>query len=322
MPTVLIVDDSSVERRVVYGLLDKETQWRLTEARDGEEALGMIEQQLPDLVLTDLQMPGMDGLQLTQEIRRRFPLVPVVLMTAQGSEEIAVQALECGAASYVPKSDLVRQLTDVLDRVMAAAGEKRSLSQLMRCLTEWRASFQLESDAALVLSLVAHLQRVMSEMRLFDESERLRVGVALEEALLNAAHHGNLEISSDLREEDHTAYYQLARDRLTEEPYAGRRIRVDAILNPDRAEFVIADEGPGFDPSSLPDPTDPANLDRPCGRGLLLMRTFMDDLSYNETGNQVRLVKRSDRPSEQQSGQQSDRGQRDAVGEHESKASA
>ena len=293
MPTVLIVDDSTVERKVVHGLLDKETNWSLKEARDGEEALGMLAEQLPDLVLTDLQMPGMDGLQLTQEVRRKFPLVPVVLMTAQGSEEIAVQALECGAASYVPKSDLVRQLIDVLDRVLAAAGEKRSLSQLMSCLSEWRACFELPSDASIVLSLVAHLQRVMSEMRLFDESERLRVGVALEEALLNAAHHGNLEISSQLREEDHNEYYRLARQRLDEEPYASRRIRVDVLLNPERADFTIADEGPGFDPSSLPDPTDPANLDRPCGRGLLLMRTFMDELSYNSSGNQVRLMKRA-----------------------------
>ena len=294
MPTVLIVDDSNVERRVVRGLLEKETNWGLVEARDGEDAIRMLEEdQLPDLVLTDLQMPGIDGLQLTQEIRRKYPLVPVVLMTAQGSEEIAVQALECGAASYVPKSDLVRQLTDVLDRVLAAAGEKRSLSQLMRCLQEWRANFELPSDTSVVLSLVAHLQRVMSEMRLFDESERLRVGVALEEALLNAAHHGNLEISSQLREEDHQAYYRLARERLDEMPYSERRIRVDVVLNPERAEFTILDEGPGFDRSCLPDPTDPANLDRPCGRGLLLMQTFMDDLTYNDTGNQVRMVKRA-----------------------------
>ena len=297
MPTVLIVDDSTVERRVVRGLLEKESHWRLAEARDGEEAIRMLDTEaLPDLVLTDLQMPGIDGLQLTQEIRRRFPLVPVVLMTAQGSEEIAVQALESGAASYVPKSDLVRQLADVLDRVLAAAGEKRSLSHLMRCLTEWRAGFELPSDAGIVLSLVAHLQRVMSEMRLFDESERLRVGVALEEALLNAAHHGNLEISSKLREEDHQKYYDLARQRLDQQPYADRRIRVDVLLSPDRAEFHIADEGKGFDRSCLPDPTDPANLDRPCGRGLLLMQTFMDELSYNDVGNQVRLVKRVSEP--------------------------
>ena len=60
----------------------------------------------------------------------------------------------------------------------------------------------------------------------------------------------------------------------------------------DHGAFVIRDEGPGFDPRELPDPTDPTNLERPSGRGLLLMRTFMDDVSYNDDGNQVTLIKR------------------------------
>ena len=54
--------------------------------------------------------------------------------------------------------------------------------------------------------------------------------------------------------------------------------------------YTVRDEGPGFDPASLPDPTDPANLDRPCGRGLLLMRTFMDNVIFNDKGNEVTLA--------------------------------
>jgi anti-sigma regulatory factor (Ser/Thr protein kinase) len=62
---------------------------------------------------------------------------------------------------------------------------------------------------------------------------------------------------------------------------------------PGEATFVIQDEGPGFDPASLPDPTDPENLDKVSGRGLLLMRTFMDEVSYNDRGNQVTMIKRT-----------------------------
>jgi anti-sigma regulatory factor (Ser/Thr protein kinase) len=58
-----------------------------------------------------------------------------------------------------------------------------------------------------------------------------------------------------------------------------------------KATFIITDEGPGFDVSSLPDPTDPANLETPSGRGLLLMRTFMDDVKYNATGNRCTMIK-------------------------------
>jgi anti-sigma regulatory factor (Ser/Thr protein kinase) len=58
------------------------------------------------------------------------------------------------------------------------------------------------------------------------------------------------------------------------------------------AVFVVRDEGPGFDPTSLPDPTDPINLERVSGRGLLLIQTFMDHVEHNETGNQITMIKR------------------------------
>jgi anti-sigma regulatory factor (Ser/Thr protein kinase) len=57
------------------------------------------------------------------------------------------------------------------------------------------------------------------------------------------------------------------------------------------AKFIVRDEGPGFDPHGLPDPTDPANLEKASGRGLLLMRTFMDSVSFNDLGNEVTMVK-------------------------------
>ena len=71
-----------------------------------------------------------------------------------------------------------------------------------------------------------------------------------------------------------------------------RRIHVLVTLSPSEARFVIRDEGPGFDPESVPDPTDPANLERESGRGLLLMRTFMDEVRFNQAGNEVTLIKR------------------------------
>lgn len=293
MPAALVVDDSAVERRLVCGLLEREQSWELAEASDGQDALEQIAVRCPDVVVTDLQMPVMDGLGLVRAVRQQHPLIPVVLMTSQGSEEIAVRALESGAASYVPKSELAHQLVEILERVLAAAGENRSLSKLMRSMTHWNADFSLGNDPSILLSLVAHLQRLMTEMSLFDESERLRIGVALEEALLNASYHGNLEVSSTLREQDHSAYYDLAQERMQLPPYESRRVAVSCEMTPTHVRYVIEDEGPGFDIGTLPDPTDPAFLDRPCGRGLLLMRTFMDVVEYNEKGNRVELMKRT-----------------------------
>ena len=77
-----------------------------------------ITQQHPLAVLTDLDMPEMNGLDLVVALRREHPSIPVILMTAFGSEEIAIQALQSGAASYVPKRALARDLIATLQDVL------------------------------------------------------------------------------------------------------------------------------------------------------------------------------------------------------------
>ena len=291
MTTVLIVDDSPVDCKLAGGLLLKKTNWDVVYAADGRQALEKIELHVPDLVLTDLQMPEMDGLELVSAIRKQYPLLPVVLMTAKGSEEIAVKALQRGAASYVPKRKLAQDLVETVQLVLSAAREDRSYSQLMNRMEQNHCRFVLENDLALIAATVQYLQEVNRNMKICDEADRLRVGVALEEALLNAYYHGNLEVGSELRERDHKAYYELALRRAAQSPWGDRRITVEATFTPSKAVYVVRDEGAGFDASKVPDPTDPANLERPCGRGRLLMQTFMDEVNYNDIGNEVTCIK-------------------------------
>ena len=119
--TILVVDDSAVDRVVARRLLEKHGAWRVAQAADGAEALDAIAQSAPGAVLTDLQMPRVDGLALVEQIRERFPRVPVVLMTGNGSEEIAIAALRAGAASYVPKRNLTTDLISSVEQVLAAS---------------------------------------------------------------------------------------------------------------------------------------------------------------------------------------------------------
>ena len=88
---------------------------------------------------------------------------------------------------------------------------------------------------------------------------------------------------------------RMAEYRRRRPPYRDRRLHVRARLSRREAVYVIRDEGPGFDPSQLPDPTDPSNLDRVSGRGLLLIRTFMDKVHHNKEGNQITMIKRRDK---------------------------
>ena len=244
------------------------------------------------MALTDLQMPEVNGLELVEAIHRDYPFVPVILMTAHGSEEIAATALQKGAASYVPKHNLASDLAFTVANVLKVTQTSRDQQQVLECLEETQFHFVLGNDLARIQMLIGHLQDQMSQMRLVDKNGLIRVGTALIEVLVNAIEHGNLEVSSVLREDpDHNAYKTLVEQRRHQSPYRERRVRLTARFSRREAVYVVRDEGPGFDVSSLPDPTDPSNLEKSSGRGLLLIRTFMDEVRFNSTGNEITLRK-------------------------------
>jgi CheY-like chemotaxis protein len=291
MPRILVVDDSATDRCLIGGLLADNAEWSVEYAAEGREAFEQIGRRPPDLVLTDMLMPVMNGLELVEAVRKKFPHVPVVLMTSQGNEEIAVEALRRGAASFVSKQRLAVQLSETIANVLSINRRAKSQAQLHGRLCESMYRFELENDPAQFAPLLSFLQEETVQFRLWDDIEAMRVGIALHEALTNALYHGNLEVSTALREINDAAYLAEIEEHRRQPPFCQRRISVEAAFSRSAARFVVRDGGPGFNPACLPDPTDPENLERTCGRGILLMRTFMDEVRYNDAGNTVTLVK-------------------------------
>ncbi len=292
MPTILLVDDTDFDRQVAAHLLQDVPDAVVCVASCGADALALLTTREIDLVVSDLRMPGMSGLDLLDRMREEHPLVPVVIMTSQGSEELAVDALRRGAASYVPKANLPRDLASTAATVLEAAARRRGESLLMDCLAMSHQQFEIPNDRTLVPRVVGCVQETLARLGLCDDRARTRVGVAMEEALVNAIVHGNLEVSSELRERADDSFSRLVESRRRQLPYAERRVTVVIRATPDEAAIIVRDEGPGFDVSKLPDPTDPENLVKCSGRGILLMRAFLDEVAYNETGNEVTMTKR------------------------------
>jgi len=290
MLNVLIVDDIETDRMLATGVFDQQPDWVVTTANDGQLGFESIKNHAPDIVITDLMMPNMDGLELVRAITREYPSVPVVLMTSQGSEEIAIEALQSGAASYVPKRNLTRALFSIVERVMSASRDEQTRLDLYNHINRTETA-ELQNDIALISPLVRHLSRAVESFGVCGQSGSRAVALALDEALTNAIYHGNLEVDSRLRDSQDMRYYEVAKQRCLEAPYRDRRIRVNAKFSRSEAVISIADDGPGFDPSILPDPTDPRNISRPHGRGVMLMRTFMDKVVFNSVGNEVTLTK-------------------------------
>lgn len=100
----------------------------------------------------------------------------------------------------------------------------------------------------------------------YDESASFAIRLALEESLNNAFKHGNRADPN-------------------------KTITVSYDVTEERVEFSVRDEGSGFNPNKVPDPTADENLENPSGRGIMLMKAYMDEVCYNDQGNQVRMVK-------------------------------
>jgi CheY-like chemotaxis protein/anti-sigma regulatory factor (Ser/Thr protein kinase) len=287
MPKLLVVDDVATDRLRISGLAARWMNSTVLQASDGASALSMIEEHQPDIVLTDLNMPEMNGLQLVEAIRDQYPYIPVILMTADGSEEIAALALQKGAASYVPKRNLAQNLERTLQQVHVTARDSQIQPDVMHQIQSTRTVLVLYCDRQLIRSTVGLLVNFLRCMPLGDETERMRTGIALEEALLNAYYHGNFEVTSAGGSPQN--YDVIAAERTADREYGNRKIHVEADVSRERAIFVIRDEGMGFDPAPFL-----TNRSKPLDdrhRGIHLMSTIMDEVRYNETGNEVTMVR-------------------------------
>jgi CheY-like chemotaxis protein len=289
---VLIVDDNPMDRLLAGSLTEKLTGMRVAYAENGAVALQQIAREKPRVVLTDLQMDEMNGLELVEAMRTDYPDVPVILMTAVGSEQVALAALSAGAVSYIPKRELDEELNRILPKVLSAARKAERRQRLYGSARYLELHLELDNDPALVPELVLKMQEYAVHIGVVNDHYNMRLGVALEESLLNGMYHGNLEVSSELRQDGGQAFEKLAAVRRRYPPYANRKLHFRAHMDPREAIFVIRDEGPGFNPADLPDPTDPENILRSSGRGLLLIRTFMDEVRHNASGNEITMIKR------------------------------
>ena len=154
MSRVLVVDDDSGMLQSLKGLLASHGQETVV-ARSGQEALDRLEG--VDAVITDFAMPGMDGVQLVQAIRDRDETIPVILLTAHGSERVAVQAMKSGAYDYMAKPFDGEEFTLVVGRAL----EARSLRVQNRRLTAEKALGQsIVGDGPAMSRLLETISRV------------------------------------------------------------------------------------------------------------------------------------------------------------------
>ncbi|HEX2610352.1 MAG TPA: response regulator, partial [Gemmatimonadales bacterium] len=125
--TVLVVDDERTLARAIKAFL-KESGYEAEVASDGESAVGMLQSLRPDVVFADVRLPGMSGIDLLRRIREFDPAIPVIVMTAHGTIEGAVEAVKLGAFDYMKKPVDLEELKLLADRARETAVLKQELS--------------------------------------------------------------------------------------------------------------------------------------------------------------------------------------------------
>lgn len=289
---ILVVEDLETSRTYLQTLLETEGHDVVT-AENGIRALDQFRENRFDMVITDLKMPEMDGLGLIRSIRAIDLNIPVIVISAYSELDDVIESLRLGASNYIVKPCEEEQIINSIHRAARIIQVEVEFRHSLQFMTEEMKVFQIDSDPALIDMMARSLCRNLALLDLKKEMQGIQI--SLIEALSNAIFHGNLEISSTLKKgntiKGFIDFNQLAERKKKRPPFDSRKVTIRYYLNDEMVSFVIADEGPGFDFHRLPDPLDPENFIRSSGRGLLMIRTFCDEVSWNDKGNEITLIK-------------------------------
>ncbi len=290
MPMLLVADDSEIDRMVILELLKKEPlDWLVETVSSAEEAMRLMREIAFDVVITDVLMTGMSGLDLLNHVHRQPRKVPVIVISGQDTQAAAIEALQNGAANYIPKSSLPALLGETVRQVLAAATAEKNYQRLIGTADDMRFHFKLDNDLSLIAPLVGMIQQMAMGMRVLDIDNCTRLGIAIDEAISNAMCHGNLELSEEdmafVRSHLHDRRpIDVVEDRRKQSPYDTRFVHVACLITKDGVKISVRDDGHGFEVKTVQQGDG--------RRGITLIQNLVDKASYNETGSEITLVKR------------------------------
>ncbi|MBX3439132.1 MAG: ATP-binding protein [Planctomycetaceae bacterium] len=290
MTTILVLEPRDDVRAMTTSLISSRSSWMALPARTAAEVRSLTAAGRVDLIVADLGAMG-DG--CAEMIQETAPVPVIVTAEREGSERL-IDALEAGAVNYIPGHLRQARLLQAVKRALLSALATSKRAKLLGWMQDCHSRFSIPTDVSMLPAAADRLQASLELFGLCDEIQTTYVRIAIDEALANAFYHGNLGVSSELKDTHHGDFERLVQERLREQPYRDRRIEIEEHLNRDEARFVIRDEGDGFDVLDVHNPTNPNRLLLNSGRGILIMRHFLDEVIYSNRGREVTLIKRCD----------------------------
>lgn len=261
---VLLVDDENSILTLFGEVLEREG-YGVTLAESGEKGIEKFKADVFDVVISDLYMPGISGIDFLEEVRRLDNRIPFIIITGYGSVETTIDALKKGAFDYITKPINMDDISPILKKAVSLRREtvySESLSQLV----ENRYNVCIPGRIEFVETVLNEIEKISRVVGYKGERFYMNIKNAVYEGALNAIIHGN---------------------RMDK----NKKICIDAVITGTRLEVNIADEGIGFDPYQYLKATEYGNFSVTKGKGIFLIRSVMDEISYNRTGNKLTIVK-------------------------------
>lgn len=289
---ILVVEDDPSSKLFLKSLLEI-SSYDVRAAENGIEGLNIFEEYLPDIVITDIQMPRMDGLELLGNIKQRKPETIVIITTAFGTETYAIQALHLGASNYLKKPVRKEDLLPLLEKYDRILMQDFNPFGDRQCGKIIERTVKLEFQAS-IKNIPMIVDRLLSEASCsYSNDVKVNIELGLVELITNAVEHGTYNISYKTKKEalDNYKIEKLYADRAKDPKYKGKKIFINYRFDAISCEWIIRDEGEGFDWKALPDPTTDENLQELSGRGIFITRFLFDELEYIGKGNIVRAKK-------------------------------
>jgi DNA-binding response OmpR family regulator len=271
---ILIVDDDPDVHRLLKAALDSPDR-HMESAMDGLEGLRLAESSPYDLVITDVNMPGLDGMALLERIRTIRPETRVVVMTVASTPENVIHAIRERAFAYFSKPFTIHAIGAMVDNALRAAVPEDDI-EVLSARPHWLA-LRLRCKLDTADRILQFLKELGTGIPV---SEQENVGSAFREILLNAIEHG---CGFDPDKKIVLAYVRTARALLYYVRDPGRGFSFENLSH------AAISNNPGA-PFEHTETREQLGM-RPGGFGILMTRQLVDEMVYNEAGNEVILIK-------------------------------
>lgn len=294
--SILIVDDEQIIRNVLKRKLEQTTSFSVFTAEDGVPALELFKHEKIDLVISDLLMSEMNGIELLRQLKAIDPLVPVIIITGYGTLDDAIEAIHLGAEDFIKKPFDISDVIETIEKTFRKMAEEADQREIIKYINSEDIRIEIPNDFEYVNIVINYIFSHLRARWLVSDEDLHDVKVCLYEALSNAFEHGNLGISGTdklkMLEQSQQTWKDFLVRRLDDPAVNGRRIYVTLVITGDVMQVAIQDQGEGFDHAKRTGEVDPEELFRSSGRGLLLIQSLMDDVSFNSKGNEIRMTKK------------------------------